>query len=77
MDNTAQEKEPQNYFVTDLESQNFQEENFQEKLRPVKHTAEKGLIKIWPALTRGINTFLYYSLKIVRSAINIAISQLK
>lgn len=71
------EKNPQNYFVTDIDTQDFEDESLSEKMRPVQDTAQKGLVKIWPTINRGINTFLYYAFKIVRSAIHIAISQLK
>ncbi len=75
MDKTA--PKPQDYFVTDVDSQNFSEEKIGDKVRPVTDVAQKGAIAVWPTVMRAINTVFYYGFKIIRSAIEIAISQLK
>lgn len=75
MDNTA--PKPQDYFVTDVDNQNFSEEKIGDKVRPVTDVAQKGAIAVWPTVMRAINTVFYYGFKIIRSAIEIAISQLK
>lgn len=67
--------DPQNYFVTDMDQ--FDDESKMQKMQPYLDTGKKGLIRIWPSINRGINTFLFYLLKIVRGAIRRGAEQLK
>lgn len=76
MPNSAQKESPDQYFVADLEQQGY-EENFSDKLRPAQDKMHKGLIKAWPTINRSINTVVYYAIKIIRSAVRVALSQLR
>lgn len=75
MDKTA--PKPQDYFVTDIDDQNFSEEKIGDKVRPVADVAQRGAIAVWPSVMRAINNIFYYGFKIIKSGIEIAISQLK
>lgn len=74
--NNEKQTNPNDYFVTDIDTQ-APETTMGDKLEPVKITAQKGAIAIWPAVTRGINNLLYYSLKFIRGTISLLIAQFK